>query len=800
MEFHHDVIPKNVASLIVSVYIVKKGCDTFFGRARLHLDDDFNNERRSQSIRLLEPDNVKAEIVAAFYRTGPKRSMSRLKDELPNAKWLPLLFLGTGDASACRDGEQVIPAREEVLAKLKDIAFVSASGASASDHEHGGRLWLTSRRMLFLPDEVFESRVSQPPFPMPMQISLGGIMKVTVEKDFEYCPFIDPNAEPDDSSVQRSGRRGYSRMRVWGKLPFFFEIRGCGEKALTTFRLIEKEMMWRCKEARFSNLTSPYQAWRRVPRWSTCALGAEMERLGAIASEKWRMTASNTDFKLCRSYSLQLVVPASISDVDAFDARLCREHERIPILTWYDQRTGAALCRSAQPIKAVLKSGEYQPSLLAGRLATHDARSTDAHNRYMDALEKSCHGKLWIADLRPIADALYNACLKGNRGGWESGATFQHIWPTQMVQRAFHDIRPYATARNPKGPLWQPLSEQTGAFEGFTWVAQVSLLLRVTNRIASRLSTGTSVLVHCSGGWDRTAQICGLVQVVSDPYYRTIEGFKTLIQKDWLAFGHKFAERNHFVPGKEHRHCAPIFVQFLDAVWQMLQQRPTAFEFNEALLLFLATQTYSRWFGDFVHDNDFERARASVYEKTCSLWSHVLHRRHVYSNPLFSATTSSLSHQMRRPWKVIWRGGLNVRTAPTMSAPVVRRLVFGDTVEAAKDFFDSFADAESNEWIRLKCGDSAVQKTNASSAGASKNDQSTGKAEQWVCVKDAQGQLLHNGRLKIKPDKTDLWRALFLRWHPRSLAAHPTVRCMLRSPEPSPLIEPKEKTERVYLD
>ena len=35
-----------------------------------------------------------------------------------------------------------------------------------------------------------------------------------------------------------------------------------------------------------------------------------------------------------------------------------------------------------------------------------------------------------------------------------------------------------------------------------------------------------SVVVHCSDGWDRTAQTCSIASIILDPYYRTIHGFQ----------------------------------------------------------------------------------------------------------------------------------------------------------------------------------------------------------------------------------------------------------------------------------
>lgn len=68
------------------------------------------------------------------------------------------------------------------------------------------------------------------------------------------------------------------------------------------------------------------------------------------------------------------------------------------------------------------------------------------------------------------------------------------------------------------------------------------LVLTGAIQVADKVSSGrSSVLVHCSDGWDRTAQLTSLAMLMLDSYYRTIEGFEVLVQKEWIGFGHKFA-------------------------------------------------------------------------------------------------------------------------------------------------------------------------------------------------------------------------------------------------------------------
>jgi myotubularin-related protein 1/2 len=133
------------------------------------------------------------------------------------------------------------------------------------------------------------------------------------------------------------------------------------------------------------------------------------------------------------------------------------------------------------------------------------------------------------------------------------------------------------------------------------------------------------------------SQLCATAQLILDPFYRTIRGFATLIEKDWCSFGHMFATRcGHGTEGAKSER-SPVFLQWLDVVAQMLLQFPTCFEFGDHLLVFLSIHAFSGLFGTFLGDCEWDRTTPphNVRQNTVSVWSYVLKHAHSFTSPAY---------------------------------------------------------------------------------------------------------------------------------------------------------------------
>uniref|UniRef100_A0A915I0V9 phosphatidylinositol-3,5-bisphosphate 3-phosphatase n=1 Tax=Romanomermis culicivorax TaxID=13658 RepID=A0A915I0V9_ROMCU len=100
-------------------------------------------------------------------------------------------------------------------------------------------------------------------------------------------------------------------------------------------------------------------------------------------------------------------------------------------------------------------------------------------------------------------------------------------------------------------------------------------------------------------------------------------GFKELLEREWISFGHKFAERCGLLANGDPNQKAPVFLQWLDCVRYLLREFPCSFQFNEIFLLKLAQHCYSGLFGTFLCDTIRDYDIESLGHRTFSIWSYL---------------------------------------------------------------------------------------------------------------------------------------------------------------------------------
>lgn len=353
--------------------------------------------------------------------------------------------------------------------------------------------------------------------------------------------------------------------------------------------------------------------------WQVYDAVAELKRQG-VPNDSWRLVKVNENYELCDTYPAVFAVPKTASDEDLRHVAAFRTRNRLPVLSWIHPDSQATITRSSQPTVGV-----------SGRRSKDDEKYVQL---IMDANAQS--HKLYIMDARPQVNAVAN---KAKGGGYESEDAYQNA---ELVFCDIHNIHVMRESlRKLKEICFQyPIDDAHwySNIEATHWLEHIKQILAGAVRIADKVEGNkTSVLVHCSDGWDRTAQLTALAMLMLDPHYRTILGFEALIEKEWLSFGHKFAQR---VGHGEDKHSdadrSPVFLQFIDCVWQMTNQFPNAFEFNELLLVIILDHLYSCLYGTFLFNSEQQRVKEGVREKTMSLWSFVNGHKSDFTNPLYT--------------------------------------------------------------------------------------------------------------------------------------------------------------------
>ncbi|MBN3301366.1 MTMR8 protein, partial [Amia calva] len=349
--------------------------------------------------------------------------------------------------------------------------------------------------------------------------------------------------------------------------------------------------------------------------WGKVQVKEDFRRMG-LPNDFWEMTDLNKNYAICSTYPSELVVPKTANKSTIVGSSKFRSRGRIPVLSYFHKDSHAAICRCSQPLSGFsARCVEDEHMLQAISKANPDSTF------------------MYVVDTRPKLNAMANrAAGKGYENeDHYSNIRFQFVGIENIhVMRS--SLQKLLEVCEMKSPT---MSDYLTGLENSGWLRHIKAVMDAGVFLAKAVTEEkASVLVHCSDGWDRTAQVCSLASILLDPHYRTIKGLMVLIEKEWISMGHKFTQRCGHLEG-DPKEVSPVFTQFIECLWQLMELFPCAFEFTERYLIEIHDHVYSCQFGNFIGNCERERQELKLQERTYSVWPFLLEKTPQYTNPIY---------------------------------------------------------------------------------------------------------------------------------------------------------------------
>ncbi|KAG0641815.1 protein phosphatase [Tuber brumale] len=394
---------------------------------------------------------------------------------------------------------------------------------------------------------------------------------------------IDPEAESSSQSACRTPppqTKPVKRPReIWITYPIFMTERECRD----VFESIKALAIVKGVENLYAYSYAPGSIEKKFNGWKIYDPRKEYERMG-IATERckgWRISKINKNYAFSPTYHALLVVPATISDTTLSHAKNYRSSYIHPL-------NNCSITRCSQPLTGVRGNRRIQDEKLIaaiftssqpqnlpqtpGQLETSNTSPSNSYTNFGDLSLDSdacttsfppeateAPPKVYgaqqnnlIVDARPTVNP-YSMQALGM--GSKNVGNYRHLSPPGCTKTCLGIENIHVTRdclnkvieaiKDSDLSLLPPNREMLFRSE---WTKHIGTMLDGAVVIVRQMALEHShVLIHCSDGWDRTSQLSSLSQICLDPYFRTIGGFRALVEKDWVSFGHRFRDRCGFL-------------------------------------------------------------------------------------------------------------------------------------------------------------------------------------------------------------------------------------------------------------
>lgn len=296
----------------------------------------------------------------------------------------------------------------------------------------------------------------------------------------------------------------------------------------------------------------------------------ELER--TKGSVKYKTVSVNEGYRVCDRLPAYFVVPTPLleDDVKRFQGR------GIPIWCWSCHNGSALLKMSALPKE-------------------QDDSALQIQKSFLDGIYKTIH--------RPPYEMVKTEDLSSN------------FLSLQEIQSAYCKFKQLFLIDS-SSEFWDTDVKWFSLLESSGWLDIIRRCLKRAIEIIECLEAqNMNVLLLEENASDLCCLLSSLVQVMMDAHCRTWTGFQSLIQKEWVMGGHSFLDRcNHLHQSDKEE--VPVFLLFLDCIWQLVHQHPPAFEFTETYLTVLSDSLYipifSTFFFNSPHQKDTNVGRESL--------------------------------------------------------------------------------------------------------------------------------------------------------------------------------------------
>lgn len=135
--------------------------------------------------------------------------------------------------------------------------------------------------------------------------------------------------------------------------------------------------------------SEPFQNDRSLG-WNKFTLKSEFGRQG-VPNYLWQATTLNAQYELCDTYPSFICVPTSLDDPTIIASARFRSKNRLPVLSYFNKRNQAVICRCSQPLSGLLQRSPQDERLMQSILDANPNVPADG--------SRKC---LYIVDTRPM--------------------------------------------------------------------------------------------------------------------------------------------------------------------------------------------------------------------------------------------------------------------------------------------------------------------------------------------------------------------------------------------------------------